>query len=592
MVALAYCLKNVVLRQILYRYKRSSIWCSPRLTSTDIVAAQCGSQLRNMDTASDSKHDVEVTLDKTPRTSVKEGKAEVLFPSTHDVFYNPVQEFNRDMSVAVIQEFINIRREEQQSDLGSSTDAGEYKVTILEALAASGLRSIRYALEIDGVERILANDYSRQAVESMRANIEHNNVAHLVEPNEGEAALLMHKYKSSRFDVVDLDPYGSPAPFLDSAVQAVKDKGLLLVTCTDMAVLCGNASETCRAKYGSVSLKTKCCHELALRIILQSIESHANRYGRYTVPLLSLSADFYVRVFVRVYTGPAMVKKSTSKLGMVYLCSGCESFSFQPLGRCIEKGKSVKFKPAQGPPVGTNCPHCSHSQHLGGPIWLDPLHDKGFVQRLITSIGSKAHLYGTSRRMLGVLHVLAEELDVPLYYILDRLTSVVHVTTPNMLQARSALLNAGHKVSLSHAAKNSLKTDAPAEFIWDMMRTWKKQHPSARPLETGTPGEVIMRSESKASVDFALHPEANPESREKQLLRYQVNPERYWGPKTRAKTSLWSGKEEEKRARRQGKRQQRNGSAELPPQKRPLQETEKVSTGEEGDRSSDTSNKS
>jgi tRNA (guanine26-N2/guanine27-N2)-dimethyltransferase len=48
-----------------------------------------------------------------------------------------------------------------------------------------------------------------------------------------------HRSLEDRFDVVDLDPYGSPAVFLDGAVQSVKDGGLLLVTCTDMAVLCG-----------------------------------------------------------------------------------------------------------------------------------------------------------------------------------------------------------------------------------------------------------------------------------------------------------------------------------------------------------------
>ena len=69
-----------------------------------------------------------------------------------------------------------------------------------------------------------------------------------------------------------------------------------------MAVLAGNAPETCYTKYGAVSLKSKCCHEMGLRIMLQCIESHANRYGRYIVPLLSMSIDFYVRVFVRVYT--------------------------------------------------------------------------------------------------------------------------------------------------------------------------------------------------------------------------------------------------------------------------------------------------
>lgn len=37
------------------------------------------------------------------------------------------------------------------------------------------------------------------------------------------------------YEAVDLDPYGSPAQFLDSAVQAISEGGLLLVTATDMA---------------------------------------------------------------------------------------------------------------------------------------------------------------------------------------------------------------------------------------------------------------------------------------------------------------------------------------------------------------------
>ena len=36
-------------------------------------------------------------IDKNGWTVVEEGKAQVLFPSLNDVFYNPVQEFNRDL---------------------------------------------------------------------------------------------------------------------------------------------------------------------------------------------------------------------------------------------------------------------------------------------------------------------------------------------------------------------------------------------------------------------------------------------------------------------------------------------------------------
>lgn len=41
-------------------------------------------------------------------------------------------------------------------------------------------------------------------------------------------SMLMYEHRepfSNRFDVIDLDPYGSPSIFLDSTVQAVKDGG-------------------------------------------------------------------------------------------------------------------------------------------------------------------------------------------------------------------------------------------------------------------------------------------------------------------------------------------------------------------------------
>ncbi|CAE7311599.1 Trmt1 [Symbiodinium natans] len=50
------------------------------------------------------------------------------------------------------------------------------------------------------------------------------------------------------YDVIDLDPYGTVAPFIDSAIQAVADGGLLCITSTDMPVLGGNHPETCFAR--------------------------------------------------------------------------------------------------------------------------------------------------------------------------------------------------------------------------------------------------------------------------------------------------------------------------------------------------------
>ncbi|XP_023227899.1 tRNA (guanine(26)-N(2))-dimethyltransferase-like [Centruroides sculpturatus] len=499
-----------------------------------------------------------IVIDKTPSTVVEEGQAKVIFPSTNDVFYNPVQEFNRDMSIAVIKEFsksFSLKKAENHvNDVKADNDSDfQGKLYILEALAASGLRSIRYAKEIPDVKSIVANDYSIQAVESMKTNVWLNKVEHLVSPHREEASLLMYQHRNvhRRFHVIDLDPYGSPAPFLDAAVQCVADGGLLLVTCTDMAILCGNHGETCHAKYGATSLKIKCCHEMALRIILQSIESHANRYGRYIVPLLSLSIDFYVRVFVKVYTSPNEVKKSINKLAMVYKCVGCETFHLQPLGKSQNKDK---ISPAHGPPVNMNCDNCGQRHQLGGPIWMSELHDRDFVKDLIKCTEEDLNCYGTSRRMIGVLNVIAEELEnCPLYYTISDLCAIVHSVTPSILEVRSAILNAGYKVSLSHACKQSLKTDAPSDVIWDVVRSWVKLHPVKRDLKN-TPGEVILKKEIRTEISFKLHPDANPASRLQNLCRFQVNPHPHWGPKMRAKTSLWADKQVEKQKRFQGKR--------------------------------------
>ena len=100
---------------------------------------------------------------------------------------------------------------------------------------------------------------------------------------------------------------------------------------TDMAVLAGSNNETCRGKYGSVPVRGRHVHEQALRIVLASIETHANRYKRTIRPVLSVSVDFYVRVFVTVHTSGAAVLQSPLQLANVLQCTGCSSFWLWPL---------------------------------------------------------------------------------------------------------------------------------------------------------------------------------------------------------------------------------------------------------------------
>ncbi|KAM6229404.1 LOW QUALITY PROTEIN: tRNA (guanine(26)-N(2))-dimethyltransferase [Spheniscus humboldti] len=523
-------------------------------------------------------------------TLISEGRATILFPSANEVFYN-LQGFNRDLTCAVMTEFARLQLQpkgirvvlpgEEKTDGGSPQTAEdgdgdtvpapdgpeaprtakpgelcEGGLRVLEALAASGLRSIRFAKEVPGLRAVVANDFSARAVELMSRNVGFNGVD-LVAPRMADARMLMYQCKADRepFDVIDLDPYGSPAPFLDAAVQAVSEGGLLCVTCTDMGVMAGNSAETCYSKYGAMSLKGKFCHEMALRIILHSLDSR-NCYQRFIVPLLSVSADFYIRVFVRVFTGQAKVKASASKQALVYHCVGCGTHHLQRLGKVTSHGTGFKYGAATGPPVGPTCEFCQQRHQLGGPMWAEPLHDPAFVERVLAALESSPGRF-QKERMRGMLSVITEELsDVPLYYTLDGLSSTIHCNTPSLLQFRSALLHAGYRVSLSHACKNTVKTDAPPAVLWDIMRCWAKIHPVKRErlAETSPASRILSVEHLQAS--FALRDDAN-RSRKRGLKRFPENP-KLWGPKARAKAGGGiSPSLQEKRKRHQNKRTER-----------------------------------
>ncbi|CAN1319719.1 Probable tRNA (guanine(26)-N(2))-dimethyltransferase 2 [Linum perenne] len=544
-------------------------------------------------------------------TIIKEGEAEILMHAKNEVFYNKTQVNNRDISIAVLRTFISKRKEEHEaktyrkkkfvhnkvSENGTSEPApdgekchensetpekiaveepcstsedivktteekvrGELKPPrVLEALSlypqalsASGLRALRYAREIEGIGQVVALDNDKSSVEACRRNIKFNGAVALskVESILADARVYMMTHPKE-FDVVDLDPYGSPSVFLDSAVQSVADGGILMCTATDMAVLCGGNGEVCYSKYGSYPLRGKYCHEMALRILLASIESHANRYKRYIVPVLSVQMDFYVRVFVRVYTSASAMKNTPLKLSYVYQCTGCDSFHLQPIGRTIAKNNSVRYLPGFGPAVPQDCSDCGKKFNMGGPIWSAPIHDTEWVTSILEDVKSIKDRYPAFDRISAVLTTISEELpDVPLFLSLHNLCGTLKCTSPSAVIFRSAVINAGYRISGTHVNPLGLKSDAPMDVIWDIMRCWVKNHP-VKPQAPDQAGSVILAKEPVLQVkefpnsltscaNFARAVASLSKAQAKKVARFLPNPERHWGPKVKAGRQITS----------------------------------------------------
>ncbi|KAJ3276776.1 tRNA methyltransferase 1 [Terramyces sp. JEL0728] len=496
--------------------------------------------------------------------SVKEGSAEILFDD--QVFYNPIQEFNRDMSIATIKVWSQLyfkeklqkknKKQELDPDIYTMTNEeytpemtekqlkkrnlqvkcmldsadtstfqpvnvlhksfDESGISVMEALSASGLRSVRYAKEIPRISKILTNDLSKDAVKAIERNAKHNKAENIIQANHGDACKVL--YTGPEYNVIDLDPYGSAAPFLDSAVQAVADGGLLCVTCTDLAVLAGSQPESCWAKYGGMNIpQAPYTHELALRILLHSIQSIASRYKKAIVPLISCHIDYYVRVFVRVYNSAQLMKQSSSKTSMIYHCQQCKSFETQTIGKYNETDKGPKFGPS--------------ALDIAGPLYSHPIHDKEFVSRMLGHIATNQSKYGTWERMAGMVMVISEELPVPLYYVLPRMCGVMKCISPSLTTFISGVLSTGYKVSQSHAMVQAIKTDAPAHVVWDVIRQWCKENPQKGEMSDTSPAKIIMSKEITTKVSFATRMDAVAPSSKFNLVRFQENPTANWGPK-------------------------------------------------------------
>lgn len=76
---------------------------------------------------------------------------------------------------------------------------------------------------------------------------------------------------------------------------------------------------------------------------------------------------------------------------------------------------------------------------MGGPIWTGPLHEPSFVEKVLKIVDDDSEKFSTSKRIKGLLYMVLEELhDVPLYYSVARLCSIIHVEMMPMLKMRYA----------------------------------------------------------------------------------------------------------------------------------------------------------
>jgi tRNA (guanine26-N2/guanine27-N2)-dimethyltransferase len=381
-----------------------------------------------------------------PTEEVVEGRARVLVPkldassgeplqhlmSEAPVFYNPVMATNRDTAVLALRAHTHGREE----------------LSVCEPMCGTGVRGIRLALEADKVKQVVMGDLSPTALKVAQANAALNGVSHLVRLRLLDASLLMslHGYPGGRFSYLDVDPYGSPAPFIDSAVTATENHGLLAATATDMAPLCGVNPRACLRKYGGMPLSGEFCHEAAIRLVAGALVRGSAVHEVTATPVFSYYADHYVRVYVRLDRGAKKADKALEQMGYMRYCR-----------RCLHR-ESSKDGRKEG------CPICGAEMQVGGSMWMGELADEGFTKSMAEEAQALGHL-AVSRAAGLVDQVRAEIGYSPGFYELDnicRLTGAPSIPTDEALKR---LREAGFRVTTAHYSDRAIKTDAGAEEL-------------------------------------------------------------------------------------------------------------------------------
>ena len=205
---------------------------------------------------------------------------------------------------------------------------------VLDAMAGCGIRGLRYGREA-GAAAVWVNDADPDRLPLLEANLA-GQAGLRCTALTAQHLLAGCLQRQERFELVDLDAFGCPAPLLALALEAVACDGALYLASTD------GRSPTGHDRPAAV-----------------------RKLGRGLEPLFSFSEGRTFRTAVRLRRRAS--RGQEAQLGMVAHCHGCGDQQVQELVR-LRQWQGCLCPANQVPPLA-----------ISGPLWIGPLQDPGFL---------------------------------------------------------------------------------------------------------------------------------------------------------------------------------------------------------------------
>jgi tRNA (guanine26-N2/guanine27-N2)-dimethyltransferase len=359
-------------------------------------------------------------------------------PSAAAVFYNPEMELNRDINVAATAAFVE--------RLLSRKKIMREEVRYLDAFSASGIRGLRIAGEV-GIHAVM-NDWSQDAFELIKENIKINGLEEKTLATRKNANVLLHEKK---FHIVDVDPFGTPSPFLDAASASVQS--LLSVTATDTAPLCGAHLNSGIRKYTAVPLNTEYHSEMGLRILLGACAKELAKHEKGMKPLLSHVTRHYVRTYLAIIPGAKHADRTLESIGFIIHCTNC-GFRSPIYGLAVH--------------IEKECPVCRARTLMAGPMWLGPFREPDFCNETISKL--EVHPLKTKEKAKKLIALCRDELDIPMFYDQHVICKELGVSAVGIEILVEAIKTYGFEASRTHFSGTSFRTNAPIDKIKEIIR--------------------------------------------------------------------------------------------------------------------------
>lgn len=351
-------------------------------------------------------------------------------PALTPVFYNPIMKSNRDIMIAFLRTISQgITRELRYG----------------ETMTGVGVRCIRAILETSAKFLCEINDISKEAIKLAEKNLSINGIKNGVKTFCVDARVFSstHSAPEDRFDYLDLDPFGSPAEFIESALTSVRHGGYVGITATDTATLFGNNSIKMFLKYGIIASRIQFNKEFGVRALIASIVLAATKQEIGIRPELAYSEKHYVRVYARVLRGKKYAKESMSNLGFVLYNTRENSW------------KTVKMED-----VIKNDWKKDENHKIIGPIWISRYIDNEFVRKMYDN---SFELSQESVKM--ILKIMNENSEIVGYYDADLTSKLLNVSSRKIQELIDKIKERGYVATRTLYNPKGIKTDMPySEF--------------------------------------------------------------------------------------------------------------------------------